>query len=209
MGDSRKITANFAASDIRNNVVAEAEPSDGGSIRFQPVAPAGGYPINRSVFVYAAAQTGYVFSHWIGDLGGEQNPSSLLLSSDKGIVAVFNPTITVYSSPSEGGSVSLNPDQTGSGYTAGTDVTVSATPAEGYRFVGWEGEDVSGSDKSITVTVDAPKTITARFTEQSASRWWVWVVIGLAGLCGALILARVAYAWINHLRSHEPAQPED
>jgi uncharacterized repeat protein (TIGR02543 family) len=207
MNQARNITASFALSNIHYSVIAVLEPSDGGSVRFMPDQPEGGFLVNQSVSLLPVARTGYVFSYWAGDLSGSANPSTLVVSENTNITAVFNPTVTVYCSPSDGGSV--EPSSSPDGYAVGTKLTLNETPAEGYRFVGWEGEDVSGSDKSITVTVDAPKAITARFTEQSASRWWVWVVIGLAGLCGALILARVAYAWINHLRSHEPPQPED
>ena len=42
-------------------------------------------------------------------------------------------------------------------------VTLVATPASGYRFVGWTG-DLSGSDSSVTIVMDFDKTVTARFS---------------------------------------------
>ena len=47
-------------------------------------------------------------------------------------VSQFTLTVTA----GEGGSVT-----TGGTYDEGTNVTVTATPAEGYEFVGWEGSD--------------------------------------------------------------------
>ena len=42
---------------------------------------------------------------------------------------------TLIVSASEGGSVSTS----GGTYEKGTEVTISATPNEGYHFIGWEG----------------------------------------------------------------------
>ena len=94
-----------------------------------------------------------------------------------------------------------------SGYATGTEVTVSAKAAKGYRFDSWEG-DLSGSKRSVTVAVNAPLTITARFTEQP-SRWWLWVIVGLAGLFGALILVRVVHARMNRRALDEPERLDD
>jgi len=48
-------------------------------------------------------------------------------------------------------------------YTAGTVVTLTATPDAGYVFSGWSG-DLSGSASPATITIDANKTVTATFT---------------------------------------------
>ncbi len=61
----------------------------------------------------------------------------------------------------EGGSVTKDPDATN--YEEGTAVTVTATPITGYRFDGWTG-DTTASDTSITITMNAEKSITANFT---------------------------------------------
>jgi len=53
-------------------------------------------------------------------------------------------------------------------YTVGTVVTLTATPAAGSVFAGWSGGGCSGTG-SCTVTLNAPKTITAGF--QLKPRW--------------------------------------
>ena len=210
MGDdpdnNRRITANFTSSDVRYSVTAILEPSSGGSVRLQPPQPSAGYPVNQSVSVLAVAQTGYVFGRWMGDLAGPDNPRTILIREDKSITAIFNPTVTMYSSPSEGGSVALEPAQPANGYAAGTEVTITAKAAKGYHFVSWQG-DISGSKKSVSIAVDAPMTITAVFVGQSPSRWWLWVILGLAGLFGALILVRLVYARMNKRELDQPQQP--
>jgi uncharacterized repeat protein (TIGR02543 family) len=209
MGDDspRTVTANFVPSEAHCSVIAISQPNGAGSVRFQPAQPSGGYSVNQSVSVLSVAQTGYVFFRWMGDLAGSENPRTLLVGEDKSIIAIFNPTVTVYCSPSEGGAVALEP-QSSNGYSAGAEVTVSAKATKGYRFVAWEG-DVSGSDRSITISVDAPKTITARFAEQSSSRWWLWVILALSGLFGALIIMRLVYTRMNNRALDETQYPDE
>lgn len=208
MDKDRHIIASFAESDVRYSVTAKVDPSGSGSVVLQPDQPSSGYQVNESVTVRAVEQTGYVFRRWMGSLAGNENPRIVLVSEDKSFTAFFNPMVTTYCSPSEGGSVALEPAQFSNGYDAGTDVTIRARAAKGYRFLSWEG-DASGSDRSITITVDEPKTIAARFVGQSPSRWWLWVIISLIGLIGALILLRLAYARVNRGALDEPSQLDD
>jgi hypothetical protein len=53
---------------------------------------------------------------------------------------------------------------TKSEYQYGTTVRLTARADEGWEFSGWSG-DVSGSDSSVTVTVDVAKNVTATFEE--------------------------------------------
>ena len=64
-------------------------------------------------------------------------------------------TLTVTSG--EGGNVSTD----GGTYDEGTEVTITATPAEGYVFVGWEGSD--STEESLTLNIEANSTIQALF----------------------------------------------
>ena len=61
----------------------------------------------------------------------------------------------------EGGSVS----STGGTYDDGTSVSISATPNEGYEFIGWNGTDMSSS--TITIMLTANTTIEALFSQVS------------------------------------------
>lgn len=70
------------------------------------------------------------------------------------------PTPTQYTltvTAGEGGSVSTD----GGTYDEGTTVTITATPSEGYRFSGWEGND--STSESITITLNSNQTIKALF----------------------------------------------
>jgi len=52
-------------------------------------------------------------------------------------------------------------------YEEGTDVTVTATPSEGWRFVEWQGDhpEDESDEREITITMDEDKSLTAVFDE--------------------------------------------
>jgi alpha-tubulin suppressor-like RCC1 family protein len=59
------------------------------------------------------------------------------------------------------GTISANPQK--ALYTYGDEVTLTATPATGYRFTGWGGA-LSGTQNPATVTMTAHTTVSAGFT---------------------------------------------
>ena len=64
-------------------------------------------------------------------------------------------TLTV--SAAEGGTVSTE----GGTYEEGTEITITATPSEGYRFTGWEGNN--STNESLTITLNSDQTLQALF----------------------------------------------
>ena len=64
-------------------------------------------------------------------------------------------TLTV--AAGEGGTVSTE----GGTYDEGTEITITATPAEGYDFIGWEGSD--SPEASLTITLGENTTLNALF----------------------------------------------
>ena len=81
---------------------------------------------------------------------------SVLLSCDKDdIQNTVQYTLTV--SASEGGTISTE----GGTYDEGTEVTITATPSEGYFFAGWEGND--STSESLKITLNSNQTLQALF----------------------------------------------
>ena len=71
-------------------------------------------------------------------------------------------TLTV--TAGEGGTVSTE----GGTYDEGTEVTITATPAEGYEFVGWEGSD--STEALVTLNLNSNQTISAIFKSLDLSQ---------------------------------------
>ncbi len=112
------------------------------------------------------ADDGWKFDHWEGDVpsGHEaDNPLIITMDSDKTVTAVFTeiPQYTLTVDTEGQGDVSLNP--TGGTYDEGTQVTLTAIEAPGWKFDHWEG-DLSGDDNPATITMNSDKTVTAVFT---------------------------------------------
>jgi uncharacterized repeat protein (TIGR02543 family) len=67
-------------------------------------------------------------------------------------------TLSTTISPKSGGTI----EPTGGTYDDGAQVTLAATPTQGYAFDGWSG-DATGTSSPITVTMNSNKSITANF----------------------------------------------
>ena len=94
----------------------------------------------------------------------------------------------------------------GEGETA--NVTINATVAVNgttYRFAGWAG-DASGTNATVGVRMDGPKTIRAEWEEvvpepptQTSMEWGLWLV-----LLGVAFLLIVAFLWRRRRKKEEP-----
>ena len=109
---------------------------DGGS-----VSGGGTFSQGTQVSLTATPSLGYSFSEWSN--GSTENPLTLTLNSNTSITANFEIIINSFTltvTAGEGGSVSG-----GGEYDEGTEVTITATPDEGYEFMGW-------SDGKLNIT---------------------------------------------------------
>jgi len=95
--------------------------------------------------------------------GRNSNGSATINKNILTIVSIptGNYTLTTAASPASGGTVTKLPNNTS--YTPGTKVTLTATPAAGYQFTSWTGDD-TGNAETLSVTMDKNKTVTANFT---------------------------------------------
>ena len=155
MNTEKNITANFIQVFTLKTLVS---PTNGGSIT---LFPAGGtYDMGANVILTATPAAGYRFYQWTGDASGNNTSVIITMNANKTVLAIFikQDTLTVSVSPAGGGTVT--PDS--GTYEEGTTVTLTATAAAGYIFDHWEG-DITGTDATITVTMDGNKNITAVF----------------------------------------------
>jgi hypothetical protein len=128
-------------------------------------------PFAASVTLTATPASGSTFAGWSG--GGCQGTGTcqVTMSSDQTVTATFNATpvqhtlsVSVTGSGTVGdgtGAISC-PPTCQHAYTAGSTVTLTATPASGAVFAGWSGA-CSGS-ATCTVTLSADRSAAASFT---------------------------------------------
>lgn len=135
-----------------------------------------------SCTVYASPSGGYAFKGWYDEnnnfVSNKKNFTIANVRSDMVLVAEFNrcsARVITNSSPDEGGFTK------GDGtYNVGSKVTVKASPANGYRFVGWKynGKVVSKEKEFTLVNVNGEYRLTALFEK---NRFNVKVEVSPAG----------------------------
>ncbi|MFW5907668.1 MAG: InlB B-repeat-containing protein, partial [Candidatus Natronoplasma sp.] len=125
-----------------------------------------------TVDLEAVADPNYHFLRWSGDNDTIEDPESttttIEMLGDYTITAVFEEEMVEYYGLTvniEGeGDVEIEPDQ--EEYEEGTEVTLTAVPAENWTFIEWTG-DYEGETDEITVTMDSDKEITAHFLREA------------------------------------------
>ena len=153
MSGAKSVTATFAIKTYALTVSAT-----NGSVAKSPDLTS--YDSNAVVQLTATPATGYTFTGWTGDASGTTNPISVTMSGAKSVTATFAIKTYALTVSATNGSVAKSPDLTS--YDSNAVVQLTATPATGYTFTGWTGDVVASTD-SITVTMDAAKTVTATF----------------------------------------------
>lgn len=131
--------------------------SEGGSVD----TSGGSYDSNSSVTITASPADGYEFTGWSGNASGSTNPLTVTVNGNKNITANFatlklNLSVTA----SNGGSVNITDGE----YDKEAQVSLVASPTEGYAFTGWTG-GVTSSDNPLSLVMDEAKTITANFEQ--------------------------------------------
>jgi len=125
------------------------------------VSPTGGeYVAGTVVTLTATPATGWHFSGWSGACSGT-GPCTITMDADKTVSATFainTHTLTVQ----QVGQGTINQTPPGSIFDYGTAITLTATPAGGWRFSNWSGACSGSGDCHITMSAD--KTVTAVFS---------------------------------------------
>jgi Divergent InlB B-repeat domain len=188
MPSKASVTATFVVAT--HTLRATISPSGGGTVTDDggqiscPSDCSGTYSDGSSVTLSATPNSGYRFSGWSDACSGSGD-CTVTMDADKSVTANFVKVWTLTVSVVSGsGSVSSSPGGTCSSscsgnYDNGTPVTLTATPASGYRFGGWGGGSCSGTG-SCTVTMNADRTVTATFVKV----WSLTIVVSGSGNVG-------------------------
>ena len=147
------------------SINTNASPVESGTI-----SGGGQYEDGTTVTVTAAPNEDFRFLAWTEDGTQISTETSLTftVSNDRTLTAIFEPiseptpgpiTYTINTSATVGGTVS------GAGkYEQGSSVTLTATPENGYLFVGWtENNEQISTDESFNFVVDRDRTLAANF----------------------------------------------
>jgi len=170
VSENATYTAYFAETPVTYyTITTNVTPAGAGT-----VSGGGTYPQGASVTLTANANNGYTFSQW--NDGNTQNPRTITVTGDATYTASFtqdNYIITVNANPPAGGTVSG-----GGAYHYGDTPTLTATPASGYEFAGWQDGNTQ-NPRQITVTGNA--TYTATFNEVGVTYYSVTATVNPTG----------------------------
>jgi uncharacterized cupredoxin-like copper-binding protein len=152
---NKKVTANFIP---LYNLSIEVSPPDAGSV----TPSSGQFREGETVSLIINAGKDMVFDHWSGDIAGLDAATSILMDSNKQVIANFKAlrTLSVNVSPLDAGSVTPSSGQ----FRDGETVSLTANPHTGFVFKYWSG-DVSNTRDTINLLMDSNKNVVAVFQE--------------------------------------------
>jgi Divergent InlB B-repeat domain len=146
----------------------------------------GTFASGTAVTLTATPATGSTFAGWSGGGCTGTGTCTVTVTSTTTVTATFNMSpgvsLTVSKAGTGSGTVSSTPagitcGTTCSGtFASGTAVTLTATPATGSTFTGWNGACTGTGSCSVTLTSAA--TVTATFTQPSQS---LTLTVGVSG----------------------------
>ena len=178
MSTNKSIQAVFAKTPVYYNLTLIADPVGGGSIGAAPAPQASGssYLEDTEVTLTATENAGFRFAGWDSqnapDSVSEDNEkeASVTMNSHRTVKAFFVALWDLEAETDGNGTVSAKIGNTPLAVPAndlddGTDVVLTATPAEGYKIKGWT---VNGTPQptladSMTVTMDKDISVYVAF----------------------------------------------
>lgn len=137
------------------------------------------YEDDEEVTLRAIPAEGWRFSHWEGDLRGDDNPEEIEMDGPKEVSGVFERRYFDVDFDTEGaGEIDvelISGDRARRDFAFGSELEITARAENGWRFSEWQ-DDVTGSDNPERVTVNEDMDITAifnRFVVGSVSHEYV------------------------------------
>jgi trimeric autotransporter adhesin len=135
-----------------------------------PEPATGPYAYGSTVRLAAVPAPGSFLYGWAGGASGFANPLTLAVTNPLSVTALFaalnSNQVTLATAVTGGGSILVNPSR--NVYTTGDVVSLSAVPANNFRFSGWGG-DASGSQNPLVLTLNTNKQVTAAFVAGSTT----------------------------------------
>jgi len=170
----------FGGGAAQYTITANASPNNGGYVSRNPNQTY--YAPGTIVSITATPASGYAFTGWSGSSASTKATLTAPIDRDLTLTANFNSmldvesedesaaqsyTLTINVVPSDGGYITRSPDK--ETYAAGEEVTVTATPASGYEFYGWEYVSEIIKANNMTINMNSDKQLWAHFYFESKS----------------------------------------
>ena len=128
----------------------------------------GDYELEKGETMSIVAMPGIdsFFSGWTGSIDGNERIIFVTVNTNGEITANFKkvPTTNYSLTINVNGQGTTDPVQGIHKYVEGTEVNITATSLPGSLFKGWSG-DINSTERSISTTMNADKTVTANFVE--------------------------------------------
>lgn len=171
LNENMTITGDFNPTGYHLNISINGE----GNVSLDPNQAS--YANGTELTATALAEPGYRFTHWSGDLNGTENPTQLIMDSNKTIIANFE-QLTYNLTIITVGNGTTTPQPGNYTHLGGTEILLSSNPQSGFDFNYWDcnGELTLSSQKRLTLTNDT--TITAYFVNPQTSNKLTTQTIG-------------------------------
>ncbi|MCO6437633.1 MAG: hypothetical protein J5J06_11135 [Phycisphaerae bacterium] len=121
------------------------------------------YDNETNVVLTATPDAGSLFVGWAGNVppgSSSVNPLTVVMDRDRVITARFEPEVSLVVDVAGEGAVAVDPNE--SSYAFGAEVTLVATPDEGWVFSSWSG-DVDSTAQTLRITLEGPTVVEALF----------------------------------------------
>ena len=148
---------------ILYTLTTSTNPAEGGTL----LPSSAQFEEGETVVLSATPSEEYAFFSWSG-VSGTNNTTSIVMDSDKSVVALFVKKQYSLKVSIEGeGQVTEKIIKAGisTDYNSGTIVELSANPTSEWVFIEWKG-DLSGTKNPAQITINEPKNITAVFEKK-------------------------------------------
>ena len=153
---TKTLTVTYPELPVEYTVTATVNPAETGT-----VAGAGKYEEGKEATLTATPAEGYQFVNWTKgeEVVSTENPYTFEVTENVALVANFALDTHTVAVTAENGTVE------GAGtYTHGAEVTLTATPADGYKFVNWtKGEEIVSAEATYTFTITEDVALVANF----------------------------------------------
>ena len=148
---------------ILYTLTTSTNPTEGGTL----LPSSAQFEEGETVVLSATPSEEYAFFSWSG-VSGTNNTTSIVMDSDKSVVALFVKKQYSLKVSIEGeGQVTEKIIKAGisTDYNSGTIVELSANPTSEWVFIEWKG-NLSGTKNPAQITINEPKNITAVFEKK-------------------------------------------